>query len=40
METVRVTKMPALKIETTAKQMCVSSEKLVSLALEDFIKRN
>ncbi len=40
METLKVTKTLARKVETTAKQMCVSSEKLVSLALEDFIKRN
>ncbi len=40
METVKVTKILARKVETTAKQMRVSSEKLVSLALEDFIKRN
>jgi hypothetical protein len=40
MKTVKVTKTLARKVETTAKQMCVSSEKLVSLALEDFIKRN
>jgi hypothetical protein len=40
METVKVTKTLARKVETTAKQMRVSSEKLVSLALEDFIKRN
>jgi hypothetical protein len=40
METVKVTKTLARKVETTAKQMRVSSEKLVSLALKDFIKRN
>jgi benzoyl-CoA reductase/2-hydroxyglutaryl-CoA dehydratase subunit BcrC/BadD/HgdB len=40
METVKVTKTLARKVETTAKQMRVSSEKLVSLALEDFLKRN
>ncbi len=39
METVKVTKSLAKKVETTAKQMRVSSDKLVSLALEDFIER-
>ncbi len=39
METVKVTKSLAKKLELTAKQMCVSSDKLVSLALEDFIER-
>ncbi len=39
METVKVTKSLAKKVKTTAKQMRVSSDKLVSLALEDFIER-
>ena len=39
METIKVTKSLAQKVETTAKQMRVSSDKLVSLALEDFLKR-
>jgi len=39
METVKVTKTLARKVEITAKQMRVSSEKLVSLALEDFLER-
>ena len=39
METVRVTKTLAKKVEKTAKQMRVSSDKLVSLALEDFLER-
>ena len=39
METVKVTKSLARKVEITAKQMCVSSDKLVSLALEDFLER-
>ena len=39
METVKVTKSLAKKVEKTAKQMQVSSDKLVSLALEDFIER-
>lgn len=39
METVKVTKSLAKKVEITAKQMRVSSEKLVSLALEDFLER-
>ena len=39
METVKVTKSLAKKVETTAKQMRVSSDKLVSIALEDFLKR-
>ncbi len=39
METVKVTKSLAKKVETTAKQIRVSSDKLVSLALEDFIER-
>ena len=39
METVKVTKSLAKKVEKTAKEMRVSSEKLVSLALEDFLER-
>lgn len=39
METVKVTKTLAKKVEKTAKQMRVSSDKLVSLALEDFLER-
>lgn len=39
METVKVTKSLAKKVETTAKQMRVSTDKLVSIALEDFLKR-
>jgi len=39
METVKVTKSLAKKVEVTAKQMRVSSDKLVSIALEDFIER-
>ena len=39
METVKVNKSLAKKVERAAKQMRVSSDKLVSLALEDFIKR-
>jgi predicted transcriptional regulator len=39
METVKVTKTLARKVEITAKQMRVSSDKLVSLALEDFLER-
>ena len=39
METVRVTKSLAQKVEITAKQLRVSKEKLVSLALEDFLER-
>lgn len=39
METVKVNKSLAKKVEKTAKQMRVSSDKLVSLALEDFIER-
>lgn len=39
METVKVTKSLARKVEITAKQMRVSSDKLVSLALEDFLER-
>lgn len=39
MEIVRVTKSLAKKVEMTAKQMRVSSDKLVSIALEDFLKR-
>jgi predicted transcriptional regulator len=39
METVKVTKSLAKKVEITAKQMRVSSDKLVSLALEDFLER-
>lgn len=39
METVKVTKSLAKKVEKTAKQMCVSSDKLVALALEDFLER-
>ncbi|MCW5961824.1 MAG: hypothetical protein KIS76_16805 [Pyrinomonadaceae bacterium] len=38
METVKVTKSLARKVEITAKQMRVSSDKLVSLALEDFLE--
>ncbi len=39
MENVKVAKSLAKKVETTAKQMRISSDKLVSLALEDFIER-
>lgn len=39
METVKVTKALARKVEITAKQMRVSSDKLVSLASEDFLER-
>lgn len=39
METVKVTKSLAKRVENTAKQMRVSSDKLVSIALEDFLKR-
>ncbi len=39
MEIVKVTKILAKKVEKTAKQMRVSSDKLVSLALEDFLER-
>ncbi len=39
METVKVTKTLARKVEKTAKEMKVSSEKVVSLALEDFLER-
>ncbi len=39
METVKVTKSLAKKVEMTAKQMRVSSERLVSIALEDFLER-
>jgi predicted transcriptional regulator len=39
METVKVTKSLAKKVEKTAKEMKVSSDKLVSLALEDFLER-
>ncbi|CAN5264151.1 hypothetical protein BH20ACI1_BH20ACI1_22330 [soil metagenome] len=39
METVKVTKTLARKVEETAKQMHVSSEKLIALALEDFLER-
>lgn len=39
METVKVTKSLAQKVEITARQLRVSKEKLVSLALEDFLER-
>ena len=39
METVKVTKTLAKKVEKTAKEMKVSSDKLVSIALEDFLER-
>ena len=39
METVKVTKSLARKVEKTAQEMKVSSDKLVSLALEDFLER-
>ncbi len=39
MEMVKVTKTLAKRVEKTAKQMQVSSEKIVSLALEDFLER-
>jgi predicted transcriptional regulator len=39
METVKVTKSLAKKVKKTAKEMKVSSDKLVSLALEDFLER-
>ena len=39
MEMVKVTKTLARKVEKTAKEMKVSSDKLVSLALEDFLER-
>jgi len=38
METVKVTKSLAKKVETTAKQMQISNDRLVSLALEDFFE--
>ncbi len=39
MENVKVTKSLAKKVETTAKQMQISNDRLVSLALEDFFER-
>ena len=39
METVKVTKTLAKKVEKTARQIGVSSDKLVSIALEDFLER-
>lgn len=39
METVKVTKTLAKKVERTARQIGVSSDKLVSIALEDFLER-
>ena len=39
METIKVTKSLAKKVEKTAKQMRVSSDKVVALALEDFLER-
>ncbi len=39
METVKVKRSLAKKVEKTAKEMRVSSDKLVSLALEDFLER-
>ena len=39
METVKVTKSLAKKVEMTAKQMQISNDRLVSLALEDFFER-
>ena len=39
MEMVKVTKSLAKKVEKTAKEMRVSNDKLVSLALEDFLER-
>ncbi len=39
METVKVTKSLAKKVETTARRMQISSDSLVSLALEDFFSR-
>ncbi len=39
METVKVTKSLAKKVETTAKQMRISNDRLVSLELEDFFAR-
>ncbi len=39
METVKVTKSLAQKVEITVRQLRVSKEKLVSLALEDFLER-
>ncbi|MGI8495530.1 MAG: hypothetical protein ACR2L1_09505 [Pyrinomonadaceae bacterium] len=39
MEIVKVSKTLAKKVEKTAKQMHVSSDKLVSIALEDYLKR-
>lgn len=39
MENVKVTKSLAKKVATTAKQMQISNDRLVSLALEDFFER-
>ncbi len=39
MENVKVTKPLAKKVEATAKQMQISNDRLVSLALEDFFER-
>ena len=39
MENVKVTKSLAKKVETTAKQMQILNDHLVSLALEDFFER-
>ena len=39
METVKVTKNLARKVEKTAKEMKVSKNQLVMLLLEDFLKR-
>lgn len=39
MENVKVTKSLAKKVETTAKQMQILNDRLVSLALEDFFER-
>ncbi len=39
MENVKVTRPLAKKVEATAKQMQISNDRLVSLALEDFFER-
>lgn len=39
METVKVTKSIAKKVEATAKKMKVSNDHVVSIALEDFFER-
>lgn len=39
METIKVTKSLAKKVEKIAKQMRVSNDKVIALALEDFLER-